>query len=50
MVIEIIIPNYNGFNLIKNNLPKVIKAVESYGNVLVTIVDDFSQKKVLLRL
>ncbi len=50
MEIEIIIPNYNSFNLIKNNLPRVIKAMDSHENVLITIVDDFSQKEEIEKL
>ena len=44
MNISIIIPNYNGEELLKKNLPKVIEAAEGYkeGDTEITIVDDDS--------
>lgn len=45
MKIDIIIPNYNGSQLIKKNLPKVIDAVAGYTDIGVIIVDDASEKK-----
>jgi GT2 family glycosyltransferase len=44
MDISIIIPNYNGAVLLKNNLPKVLKALSLYkkGKTEIIIVDDFS--------
>lgn len=44
MKVEIIIPNYNGVELIKKNLPKVIEAAKSYKHILITIVDDCSEQ------
>ncbi len=45
MKIEIIIPNYNGFELIKKNLPDVIESLKPYKNSLITVVDDASKKE-----
>jgi len=44
MDISIIIPNYNGEYLLKNNLPKVVLAAKSYkkGTVEIIITDDAS--------
>lgn len=42
MNIEVIIPNYNGFELIQKNLPKVISAVKNHKVAKITIVDDGS--------
>lgn len=42
MKTEIIIPNYNGFDLIFDNLPKIVKIVEKNINLTITIVDDGS--------
>lgn len=39
MKISIVIPNYNGEEVLKNNLPKVIEAV---GNAQIIVVDDAS--------
>lgn len=44
MKVEIIIPNYNGFELMQKNLPKVINAASSYKDVSITIVDDRSHE------
>lgn len=41
MTITTIIPNYNGSNLIKKNLPKVISVMEKYNSAII-IVDDHS--------
>lgn len=43
MNIEIIIPNYNGFDLIKKNLPSVLAAIEKEKKASVVIVDDGSE-------
>jgi GT2 family glycosyltransferase len=42
--VSIIIPNYNGEDLLKNNLPQVIKCAQNSGNKIieVIVVDDFS--------
>lgn len=42
MKLEVIIPNYNGAQLISKNLPAVINSVEHY-NADITIVDDASR-------
>lgn len=42
MRIEVVIPNFNGFDLIEQNLPKVIESVKHHKDVLLTIVDDGS--------
>lgn len=44
MKISILIPNYNGEELLKNNLPRVVEAAEEYrdGSVEIIIVDDRS--------
>ncbi len=41
--IEVIIPNYNGFELIEKNIPKVLHVLAAYPNIGVTIVDDGSR-------
>lgn len=45
MDISIVIPNYNGENLLKDNLPKVYKQVGNYkqGKVEIIVVDDGSK-------
>lgn len=43
MTIDVIIPNYNGLSLLKENLPKVIEEVEKYNGSII-IVDDASDK------
>lgn len=43
MLIEVIIPNYNGFELIEKNLPKVINALKNHKSSKITIVDDGSK-------
>lgn len=45
MKIEVIIPNYNGSDLIKKNLPKVLAAVDTRRDTVITIVDDGSRKE-----
>ncbi len=50
MKISVVIPNYNGFNLIKNNLPHVISSLKNYGENEVIVVDDGSSKIELDRL
>lgn len=42
MKIEIIIPTFNNFNLVRQNLPKIIKSVSSLKNISISIVDDGS--------
>lgn len=41
MTISIVIPNYNGEELLRKNLPRVLKAVDS--NVEIVVVDDGSK-------
>lgn len=43
MKLEIIIPNFNGFDLIKKNLPSVLAAIKNEKNASITIVDDGSK-------
>ncbi|OGH10398.1 MAG: hypothetical protein A2857_05245 [Candidatus Levybacteria bacterium RIFCSPHIGHO2_01_FULL_36_15] len=43
MTIEIIIPNFNGHNLIKKNLPEILDVISGYKNVSLTLVDDGSE-------
>ncbi|MEX2007765.1 MAG: glycosyltransferase family 2 protein [Candidatus Levyibacteriota bacterium] len=44
MNISVVIPNYNGENLLKKNLPKIIEELQNYkdGDVEVIVVDDAS--------
>lgn len=44
MNISVIIPNYNGENLLRKNLPKIIEELQSYkgGDVEIIVVDDAS--------
>ena len=42
MKISIVIPNYNGFDLLQKNLPKVISAMDTDLEVKIIIVDDCS--------
>ena len=44
MSIDVVIPNYNGLALLKENLPKVAGAVEKYKGSII-IVDDGSKKE-----
>ena len=44
MTIDTVIPNYNGFALLKENLPKVIEEIGKYRGSII-IVDDYSQKE-----
>lgn len=44
MTVDVVVPNYNGFSLLKENLPKVIEESEKYGGKII-IVDDGSDKK-----
>ena len=41
--IEVIVPNFNGFELIEKNIPKLLQVLEVYSNTSVTIVDDGSK-------
>lgn len=51
MKIEIIIPNFNGFKLIKQSLSKVFDAGSNYkNNFIIAIVDDASDKEDFLQL
>jgi GT2 family glycosyltransferase len=45
MNISFVIPNYNGENLLRKNIPKLFDEIKNYdkGSVEVIIVDDFSQ-------
>lgn len=45
MKINVIIPNYNGANLIAKNLPSVLFSLRAYPQSSVTIVDDGSDKE-----
>lgn len=45
MKIDIIIPNYNGSELIQKNLPSVIEATKGHPGTKFIIVDDGSEKK-----
>ncbi|MGE5042382.1 MAG: glycosyltransferase family 2 protein [Candidatus Levyibacteriota bacterium] len=45
MKIEVVIPNYNGYELVEQNLPVVIDSLEDYKEAAITIVDDGSQKE-----
>ena len=42
MNISIVIPNYNGEELLRKNLPKLIEAVCNYKDIEIIIVDDGS--------
>ena len=42
MNISIIIPNYNGAELLKKNVPSVLKAAKQFANTEVIVVDDAS--------
>lgn len=44
MNLSVVIPNYNGQDLLKKNLPKVFEAISVYraGIVEVVIIDDYS--------
>lgn len=45
MKIEVIIPNYNGFELIKKNLAEVASSLKKHKDSTITIVDDASYKE-----
>ena len=45
MKIDIVIPNYNGTNLIKKNLPVLISCIKKYEVGEIIIVDDFSKSQ-----
>lgn len=45
MKTSIIIPNYNGFELLQKNLPKVISAIENNDDVSIVLVDDYSSSE-----
>lgn len=49
MNISVVIPNYNGENLLKKNLPKVIEELDKYknGKVEIIVVDDASSDESL---
>lgn len=44
MKIEIIIPNYNGFELVSQNLPKILEIIKNEKNMSVVLVDDGSKR------
>jgi len=44
MSIDVVIPNYNGLALVKENLPKIIEEIGKYKGSII-IVDDYSQKE-----
>lgn len=44
MTVDVVIPNYNGLALLKENLPKVTEQVEEFNGSII-IVDDDSEKK-----
>lgn len=50
MKIDVVIPNYNGANLIKKNLSDVIKSFGDYKSFSIIIVDDGSKKEDVLEL
>lgn len=43
MKIEVIIPTYNGLELVKKNLPAVVKSIKKFKDSKITIVDDGSK-------
>lgn len=45
MNVTVIIPNYNGSNLIKKNLPVVINVLKNYRGSSIIVVDDGSEKE-----
>lgn len=45
MKIDVVIPNYNGFNLIEKNLPILIKYISKYNVGQIVITDDFSKEE-----
>lgn len=45
MKINVVIPNYNGSDLISKNLPSVLDSLKSYSDSIITIVDDGSEEK-----
>lgn len=45
MKIEIVIPNFNGYDLIKQNLSKVIEVCSREKNISISIVDDGSKSE-----
>ncbi len=47
MNVSIVIPNYNGESLLKNNIPKVIESISSYkdGFIELIVTDDASRDK-----
>jgi len=50
MTITVVIPNYNGANLIRKNLPYVVNALSGRKGVSVIIVDDGSKREDVLEL
>lgn len=50
MKIDVVIPNYNGSNLIKKNITDVIKSFGDFKNVSVIIVDDGSNPEDVIKL
>lgn len=52
MSVSIVIPNYNGENLLKRNLPKVIESVSDFknGEIEIIVADDCSTDKSLVEI
>ncbi len=50
MTIDVVIPNYNGSNLVEKNLPILVEVLGKYNVGEVIIVDDFSKKEDFLNL
>lgn len=45
MKINVVIPNYNGADLIEKNLQSVLNSLKNYSDSFITIVDDGSEEK-----
>lgn len=45
MKIDVVIPNYNGFDLLKKNVPPLLSAMSHYDFGQLIIVDDFSSEE-----
>lgn len=45
MKIEVIIPTYNGYSLLSQNLNAVLEVIQIYSDTIVTIVDDGSKEE-----
>jgi glycosyltransferase involved in cell wall biosynthesis len=42
--ISVIIPNFNGYKLLRNNLPDLIQALDNFPESEIIIVDDASSQ------